>query len=156
MLPALPIVVNRQPSSICSENHPTSLTTSQGDVGWRPAAPRRRTPWSIFQQPLRKCPKYVLASEIHPDQRRPRGLSKANSMSSLTIWAYVMIKAFQVLGCEGLARIDTFVTPDGAVYVNEPNTMPGFTRSSGFPLMWWNALIATFCTRLRVASSRFA
>ena len=48
----------------------------------------------------------------------------------------VAIKAFQVLGCEGLARIDTFVTPDGAVYVNEPNTMPGFTRSSGFPLMW--------------------
>ena len=48
----------------------------------------------------------------------------------------VAIKAFRVLGCEGLARIDTFVTPDGAVYVNEPNTMPGFTRSSGFPLMW--------------------
>ena len=48
----------------------------------------------------------------------------------------VATKAFRVLGCEGLARIDTFVTPDGAVYVNEPNTMPGFTRSSGFPLMW--------------------
>ncbi|MSS45256.1 D-alanine--D-alanine ligase [Cutibacterium sp. WCA-380-WT-3A] len=48
----------------------------------------------------------------------------------------VAIKAFRVLGCEGLARIDTFVTPDGAVYVNEPNTMPGFTRTSGFPLMW--------------------
>ena len=41
-----------------------------------------------------------------------------------------------MLGCEGLARIDTFVAPDGTVYVNEPNTMPGFTRSSGFPLMW--------------------
>ncbi|MDO4412121.1 D-alanine--D-alanine ligase family protein [Cutibacterium sp.] len=48
----------------------------------------------------------------------------------------VATKAFRVLGCEGLARIDTFVTSDGAVYVNEPNTMPGFTRTSGFPLMW--------------------
>ncbi len=31
-------------------------------------------------------------------------------------------KAFQVLGCEGLARIDTSRHPDGAVYVNGPNT----------------------------------
>ncbi|AXE38599.1 D-alanine--D-alanine ligase family protein [Acidipropionibacterium virtanenii] len=46
------------------------------------------------------------------------------------------VRAFQVLGCEGLARIDTFVTDDGRVIINEPNTMPGFTRSSGFPLMW--------------------
>lgn len=46
------------------------------------------------------------------------------------------VKAFQVLGCEGLARIDTFVTEDGRVLINEPNTMPGFTRTSGFPLMW--------------------
>ncbi|MEE8868642.1 MAG: D-alanine--D-alanine ligase family protein [Acidipropionibacterium acidipropionici] len=46
------------------------------------------------------------------------------------------VKAFQVLGCEGLARIDTFVTEDGQVLINEPNTMPGFTRTSGFPLMW--------------------
>lgn len=48
----------------------------------------------------------------------------------------VAVRAFRVLGCEGLARIDTFVTPDGEVLVNEPNTMPGFTQSSGFPLMW--------------------
>lgn len=48
----------------------------------------------------------------------------------------VAIDAFRALGCEGLARIDTFVLPDGTVVVNEPNTMPGFTKSSGFPLMW--------------------
>ncbi len=46
------------------------------------------------------------------------------------------VRAFQVLGCEGLARIDCFVTPEGEVLVNEPNTMPGFTKTSGFPLMW--------------------
>lgn len=46
------------------------------------------------------------------------------------------LATFRALGCEGLARIDTFVTPDGQVLLNEPNTMPGFTRTSGFPLMW--------------------
>ena len=48
----------------------------------------------------------------------------------------VAVDAFRALGCEGLARIDTFVTDDGTIYVNEPNTMPGFTTTSGFPLMW--------------------
>lgn len=48
----------------------------------------------------------------------------------------VALDTFRALGCEGLARIDTFVTPEGRVLLNEPNTMPGFTRTSGFPLMW--------------------
>ena len=33
-------------------------------------------------------------------------------------------------GCSGLARCDFFVEPDGAVLVNEINTMPGFTETS--------------------------
>ncbi len=44
--------------------------------------------------------------------------------------------AFAGLGIEGLARVDTFVTSDGEVIVNEVNTMPGFTPTSGYPLMW--------------------
>lgn len=44
--------------------------------------------------------------------------------------------AFDALGCEGLARVDTFVTPDGEVYLNEVNTMPGFTELSMFPSLW--------------------
>jgi D-alanine-D-alanine ligase len=44
--------------------------------------------------------------------------------------------AFEAVGCEGLARVDTFYTPDGQVIVNEINTMPGLTPGSGFPLMW--------------------
>ena len=39
-------------------------------------------------------------------------------------------------GCEGLARVDVFVTRDRRVYVNEINTMPGFTAHSMFPRMW--------------------
>jgi D-alanine-D-alanine ligase len=46
------------------------------------------------------------------------------------------LRAFDALDCEGLARVDFFVTPDGQVLVNEVNTMPGFTPASLFPRMW--------------------
>jgi D-alanine-D-alanine ligase len=44
--------------------------------------------------------------------------------------------AFEALGCEGLARIDFFLTEDGTLLLNEVNTMPGFTPSSMFPRVW--------------------
>ncbi|PIE26785.1 MAG: D-alanine--D-alanine ligase A [Micrococcales bacterium] len=43
---------------------------------------------------------------------------------------------FTAVGCEGLARVDCFVTGDEQVVVNEINTMPGFTPFSMFPRMW--------------------
>jgi D-alanine-D-alanine ligase len=46
------------------------------------------------------------------------------------------VRAFDALGCEGLARCDFFVTADGRVLVNEVNTMPGFTAISMFPRVW--------------------
>ena len=46
------------------------------------------------------------------------------------------IRAFQALKCEDYARVDLFLTSDGAIYVNEINTIPGFTNSSMFPMMW--------------------
>ncbi len=46
------------------------------------------------------------------------------------------VEAFEVLSCEGLARVDFFVQPDERVVINEINTMPGFTPSSMFPRMW--------------------
>ena len=46
------------------------------------------------------------------------------------------IKTFEAIGCEGLARVDVFVTHDGQVVINEINTMPGFTPHSMFPRMW--------------------
>jgi D-alanine-D-alanine ligase len=48
----------------------------------------------------------------------------------------VALAAFDALDCEGLARVDVFLTPDGRVVVNEVNTMPGFTPVSMFPQMW--------------------
>jgi D-alanine-D-alanine ligase len=46
------------------------------------------------------------------------------------------VRAFEAVGCEGLARVDFFVMPDGALVVNEINTMPGFTPTSMYPRMW--------------------
>jgi len=46
------------------------------------------------------------------------------------------VRAFEALGCEGLARIDFFLTPREGLVVNEVNTMPGFTPASMFPRMW--------------------
>ncbi|MEZ5094571.1 D-alanine--D-alanine ligase [Nocardioides sp.] len=45
-------------------------------------------------------------------------------------------RAFEAVGCEGLARVDFFVMPGGELVVNEINTMPGFTPTSMFPRMW--------------------
>ncbi len=41
--------------------------------------------------------------------------------------------AYKSLGCSGLARVDFFVTPDGRIMLNEPNTLPGFTSISMYP-----------------------
>jgi D-alanine-D-alanine ligase len=46
------------------------------------------------------------------------------------------VRAFEAMGCEGLARVDFFLRPDGTVVVNEINTMPGFTPRSMYPRMW--------------------
>jgi D-alanine-D-alanine ligase len=44
--------------------------------------------------------------------------------------------AFDAIDCAGLARVDFFYTSSGEVLVNEINTMPGMTPTSGFPMMW--------------------
>lgn len=46
------------------------------------------------------------------------------------------VKAYQTMSCQGLARVDFFVTTDGEVMINEINTLPGFTNISMYPKMW--------------------
>ncbi len=46
------------------------------------------------------------------------------------------VRAFKVLDCSGLVRADFFVTAENLVLINEVNTMPGFTPTSMFPLLW--------------------
>ncbi|MES1149524.1 MAG: D-alanine--D-alanine ligase A, partial [Bradyrhizobium guangdongense] len=45
------------------------------------------------------------------------------------------IKTFKVLCCEGMARIDFFLSGQD-VFVNEANTLPGFTNISMYPKLW--------------------
>jgi D-alanine-D-alanine ligase len=56
--------------------------------------------------------------------------ASANKIRNLSI------KAYQALKCEDFARVDLFLTGEGDVFVNEINTIPGFTNSSMFPMMW--------------------
>lgn len=47
------------------------------------------------------------------------------------------VRAYRLLGCAGLARVDFFVTEgDRRVILNEINTLPGFTSISMYPKLW--------------------
>jgi len=46
------------------------------------------------------------------------------------------IAAFQALESRGMARVDMFLTADNEIYVNEINTIPGFTAISMYPKLW--------------------
>ena len=46
------------------------------------------------------------------------------------------LDAFAALRCEGMARVDFFLLPDGRLLLNEVNTLPGFTPFSMYPTMW--------------------
>lgn len=45
-------------------------------------------------------------------------------------------RVFEAFGCEGMTRVDFFLTEVGEVFVNEHNTTPGFTQFSMYPLLW--------------------
>jgi D-alanine-D-alanine ligase len=48
----------------------------------------------------------------------------------------ICVKAFEALHCEDFARVDLFLDKKGKIYINEINTIPGFTNSSMYPMMW--------------------
>lgn len=50
--------------------------------------------------------------------------------------------AFRAIGGLGLSRCDFFYTEGGQVFLNELNTMPGFTQWSMYPLLWENMGLA--------------
>lgn len=68
-------------------------------------------------------------SELHiPARIRPETAAEVMRLA---------VAAFKAIDAAGLARVDFFVKRDGsAVYVNEVNTMPGFTRISMYPKLW--------------------
>jgi D-alanine-D-alanine ligase len=61
------------------------------------------------------------------------------------------LKAFKALDCAGLSRVDFFYLPEtGEVFLNEINTMPGFTKTSMYPQLWKAAGVSypELCSRL--------
>jgi D-alanine-D-alanine ligase len=47
------------------------------------------------------------------------------------------IRSFQALDCAGMARVDLFLEKStGKFFVNEINTLPGFTSISMYPKLW--------------------
>ena len=48
----------------------------------------------------------------------------------------IAVRAYKILGCRGLSRVDFFVKKDGTVILNEINTLPGFTSISMYPKLW--------------------
>jgi len=46
------------------------------------------------------------------------------------------VTAFEAVGASGLSRVDFFVTEDEQIFINEINTMPGFTQISMYPKLW--------------------
>jgi D-alanine-D-alanine ligase len=46
------------------------------------------------------------------------------------------VRSYQVLCCQGLARVDMFLQSNGELLVNEINTIPGFTNISMYPKLW--------------------
>jgi D-alanine-D-alanine ligase len=70
--------------------------------------------------------------EEHTELDVPADLDPATAAEVRALAA----RAFDAVSCEGLARVDFFLMPDGSLLVNELNTMPGFTPLSMFPRMW--------------------
>lgn len=48
----------------------------------------------------------------------------------------IAVQAFAALGCVGLARVDFLMEGEDGLYVNELNTLPGFTSISMYPRLW--------------------
>lgn len=58
-----------------------------------------------------------------------------NESQTKTIREYAC-RAFQAVDCSGMGRVDFLVDADGAIFINEINTIPGFTEISMYPKLW--------------------
>jgi D-alanine-D-alanine ligase len=74
--------------------------------------------------------KYGTASEARPNIPADIDSALATRVQQLASDAYAL------LGCSGLARVDFFLADDGSLYLNEINTLPGFTNISMYPKLW--------------------
>jgi len=79
---------------------------------------------------------YSYEAKYHDDRSRtviPADIPEALSQRIRAL----AVRAYQACDLAGLARVDFFIDRDsGEVYLNELNTIPGFTRISMYPMLW--------------------
>lgn len=62
----------------------------------------------------------------------PAQLTEAQTLEIQSVSKQV----FTTLECRGLTRVDVFLTEDNEIFINEVNTLPGFTKISMYPKLW--------------------
>ena len=74
--------------------------------------------------------KYVETEGFHMEipANVPEGVADAMRAMAIAV--------FDAFECEGMTRVDFFLTEDGQIFVNEHNTIPGFTAFSMYPVLW--------------------
>lgn len=79
---------------------------------------------------------YDFAAKYLPEEHTELDVPAVIPEQMIADMQRLSVAAFAAVDCEGLARVDFFVMPDGRLVVNELNTMPGFTPLSMYPQMW--------------------
>lgn len=74
--------------------------------------------------------KYISEDAAQPIPKAELSQKQKKQIQETAMYVY------DTLGCEGMARVDFFLTKKGKLYVNEVNTLPGFTNISMFPKMF--------------------
>jgi D-alanine-D-alanine ligase len=78
---------------------------------------------------------YDYDTKYTPDKARlqiPAELDEATASQCRAL----ALDVFTAVGAQGLARVDFFLNERGRLFVNEINTMPGFTQTSMYPKLW--------------------
>lgn len=119
------------------------------------------------EQPMVSVPGEIVASNEFYDYKAKYIDNKSVSVIPADIPADITaeiqalaVETYQALECEGFARVDFFIDRDnGSIYLNEVNTLPGFTEISMYPKMWeatglpYDKLLAKL---IELAEERFA
>jgi D-alanine-D-alanine ligase len=79
---------------------------------------------------------YDFAAKYLPEEQTELDVPADLPQATAAELRELAVRAFEAIGCEGLARVDFFLLADGSVVLNEINTMPGFTPTSMYPRMW--------------------
>src|SRR3954451_17221083 len=79
---------------------------------------------------------YDFAAKYLPEEHTELAVPAEIPIDTAAELREMAARAFEAIGCEGLARVDFFLMPDGSLMLNEVNTMPGFTPTSMYPRMW--------------------